>query len=72
VVKGKGWTNSDFEKEIEGKRPLGKPRSRWENRKKVGISRTGWSDMDGIHLAQERNNLKGCCEHGNEHWSSNE
>jgi hypothetical protein len=32
----------------EGKRPLGRPRRRWELRE------TGWSSMDWIDLAQDR------------------
>jgi hypothetical protein len=34
----------------EGKRPLGRPRRRW-----VDLGEVGWSDVDWIGLAQDRN-----------------
>jgi hypothetical protein len=37
----------------EGKRPLGRPRCRWENIR-MQLREIGWKDVDGIHLAQER------------------
>jgi hypothetical protein len=37
----------------EVKRPLGRPRSWWENIK-INLRETGWSAMDWIHLAQDR------------------
>jgi hypothetical protein len=39
----------------EGKRPLGRPRHRWENNIKVDLRETGWGGMDWIDLAQDRN-----------------
>jgi hypothetical protein len=36
----------------EGKRPLGKPRRRWEDIK-MDLQEVGW-DMDSIELAQDR------------------
>jgi hypothetical protein len=38
----------------EGKRPLGKPIRRWEDNIKVDLREIGWSGMDWIHLAQDR------------------
>jgi hypothetical protein len=38
----------------EGKTPLGRPRRRWENDIKNGLRETGWSGMDWIDLAQNR------------------
>jgi hypothetical protein len=40
----------------EGKRPLGRPRRKWENNTciKMDIRETGWSGMDWIDLAQDR------------------
>jgi hypothetical protein len=38
----------------EGRRPLGRPRRRWVNNIKRGITDTGWGDMDWINLAQYR------------------
>jgi hypothetical protein len=37
----------------EGKRPLGRPRRRWENNIKIDLTEIGWGDMDWIHLAQD-------------------
>jgi len=36
------------------KRPLGRPRCRWENNIKVYIREVGCGGMDGIELAQDR------------------
>jgi hypothetical protein len=38
----------------EGKRPLGRPRRRWDDNIKMDLSEVGWGGMDGIHLAQDR------------------
>jgi hypothetical protein len=38
----------------EGKRTLGKPRHRWGSNIKMDLRETGWGDMDGIDLAQDR------------------
>jgi hypothetical protein len=37
----------------EGKRPLGRPRRRWENGIRVGLREIGWG-VDWIRLAQDR------------------
>jgi hypothetical protein len=34
----------------EGKRPLGKPRRRWEVNIKMDLRENGWGGMDWIHL----------------------
>jgi len=41
----------------EGKRPLGRPRRRWENRSniKMYLQEVGWEGMNWIDLAQDRN-----------------
>jgi hypothetical protein len=36
----------------EGKRPLGRPRRRWEDGIKIDTSETGYEDVEWIHLAQ--------------------
>jgi hypothetical protein len=36
----------------EGKRPLGKPRCRWEDNIKMDLQEVGWGSMDWIELAQ--------------------
>ena len=38
----------------EGKRPLGKPRHRWEDNIKIDLQDIGWRGMDWIDLAQDR------------------
>jgi hypothetical protein len=38
----------------EGKRPLGRPRSRWVDNIKTHIREIGWDGMDWIHQAQHR------------------
>jgi hypothetical protein len=37
----------------EGKRPLERPRHRWENIR-MDLGKTGWGGMDWIDLAQDR------------------
>jgi len=37
----------------EGKRPLGRPRSRWENNIKMDLPVVGCGGMDWIKLAQD-------------------
>jgi hypothetical protein len=38
----------------EGKRPLGRPRRRWEDKIKMDLEEVGWRVMDWIALAQDR------------------
>jgi hypothetical protein len=38
----------------EEKRPLGRPRRRWENNIKMDLREIEWGDVDWINLAQER------------------
>ena len=38
----------------EGKRPLGKPRRRWEDNIKMDLQEVGCGDMDWLDLAQDR------------------
>jgi hypothetical protein len=40
----------------EGKRPLGRPRDRWEDNIKMELQEVGCEGMDWIDLAQDRNN----------------
>jgi hypothetical protein len=37
----------------EGKRPLGKPRSRWDDNIKMDLREIGW-EVDWIHLAEDK------------------
>jgi hypothetical protein len=38
----------------EGKRPLGRCRSRWEDNIRVDLKEIGWDCLDWMHLAQDR------------------
>jgi hypothetical protein len=38
----------------EGKRPLGRPRRRWEDGIKMDLEEIGWGGVEWIHLAQDR------------------
>jgi hypothetical protein len=38
----------------EGKRPMGRPRRRWENSIKMDLQEVGCEGMDWIELAQDR------------------
>ena len=38
----------------EGKRPLGRPRRRWEDNIKIDLQEVGCGGMDWIELAQDR------------------
>jgi hypothetical protein len=41
--------------EPKGKRPLGRPRRRWENNIRIDLREIGWGGMDWIDLPQDRN-----------------
>jgi hypothetical protein len=38
----------------EGRRPLGRPRHRWEDNIKMDLREVGWGGMGWINLAQDR------------------
>jgi hypothetical protein len=38
----------------EGRRPLGRPSSRWEDNIKMDLQEVGWEGMDWIDMAQDR------------------
>jgi hypothetical protein len=38
----------------EGKRPLERPRHRWEDGIKMDLRETGWGGVEWIHLAQDK------------------
>jgi hypothetical protein len=38
----------------EGRRPLGRPRRRWEDTIKMGVQEVGWGGMDWIDMTQDR------------------
>jgi hypothetical protein len=35
----------------EGRRPLGRPRRRWEDNIKIDLREVGWGDVDWIDMA---------------------
>jgi hypothetical protein len=37
----------------EGRRPLGRPRHRWEDNIKMDLEEIGFGDVDCIHVAQD-------------------
>ena len=39
---------------LRGKRPLGRPRRRWEDNIKMDLQEVEWVDMHWIDLAQDR------------------
>jgi len=42
----------------EGKRPLGRPRRRWENNIKMDLQEVGCGGIDWIELAQDRDSWR--------------
>ena len=42
----------------EGRRPLGRPRRRWEDNIKMVLQEVGCGDVDRIELAQDRDSLR--------------
>jgi hypothetical protein len=38
----------------EGRRPLGRPRRRWEDNINMDLREVGWGGMDWINLAEDR------------------
>jgi hypothetical protein len=38
----------------EGRRPLGRPRRRWEDNMKMDLREIGFGDVDWIYLARDR------------------
>jgi hypothetical protein len=38
----------------EGRRPLGRPRRRWEDNIKMNLREIGFEDVEWTHLAQDR------------------
>jgi hypothetical protein len=44
----------------EGRKPLGRPRRRWEDNIKMDLQKVGWGDMDWIDMAQDRDRCNDC------------
>ena len=47
----------------EGKRPLGRPRCKWEDNMKMDLQEVGGGGGDWMELAQDRD-VAGTCEYG--------
>jgi hypothetical protein len=50
---------------LEGKRPLGRRRHRWEGYIRMELTEIGWGGMNWINLAQDRDQWRALCEHCN-------
>ena len=51
---GRGEAYTGFLGKPEGKRPLGRPRRRWEDNIKMDLQEVGCGGMDWIELAKDR------------------
>jgi hypothetical protein len=50
----------------EGKRPLERPRHRWEDGIGIDLREIGWGSVEWIQMAQDRDRCAGSCEYGDE------
>jgi hypothetical protein len=62
----KGNAYKTMVRKPEGKTPLGRPRRKWVDNIKLDLREIGWGGMGWIDLAQDRDQWRACCEHGNE------
>jgi hypothetical protein len=56
-----GWKHNAYRILVgkpEGQRPLGRPRHRWVDNIKMDLTEIGWSGMDWINLAQDRDQFR--------------
>jgi hypothetical protein len=44
--------------QLEGRRPLGRPRRRWVDNIRMDLVEVGWGDVDWIGLAQDRDRCR--------------
>jgi hypothetical protein len=51
-------TEKAFVGKPEGKRPLGRPRLRWEDGIRMYLRETGWGSVESIQLAEDRDRLR--------------
>jgi hypothetical protein len=54
VQMGRRGIHIEYWWELEGKRPVGRPRRRWVDNIKMDLREMGWNGMDWIDLAQNR------------------
>ena len=60
-VARRGWGEACIEflvRKPEGKRPLGRPRHRWEDSSKIDLQEVGCGGVDWNRLAQDRDGLR--------------
>jgi hypothetical protein len=50
----------------EGKRPLGRPRRRWEENIIMALTERVWEGVHWMYLARDKGPVAGSCEPGNE------
>jgi hypothetical protein len=43
----------DLVRKPDGKRPLGRPRHRWEDNIRIDLREIGWECVDWMHLTQD-------------------
>jgi ribosome biogenesis protein Nip4 len=49
-----GEISNALARKSEGKRPLRKPRNRWEDNIRMDLREIGWGSVDWMHLAQDK------------------
>ena len=54
VIKSRRMRWAVLVRKPEGKRPLGRPRCRWEDNIKVNLQEVGYGGMNWIDVAQDR------------------
>jgi hypothetical protein len=50
----------------DGRRPLGRPRRRWEDNIRMDFGEVGFGNVDWIGFIWLQGQVAGSCEHGNE------
>jgi hypothetical protein len=48
----------------EGKRPLGRPRRRWEDNIRMDLRGIGWEVVDRIHMGQDKDQWRAVLRRG--------
>jgi hypothetical protein len=54
-VRQRSGTYRMLVRKLEGKRPLGGPKRRWDDNIKTDLQEVGWEAVDWVDLAQGRN-----------------
>jgi hypothetical protein len=47
-----------FGQKTEGKRPLRRPRHKWEDNIRIDLREIGWEGVDWMHLVQDRDQCR--------------